>query len=242
MNNTTMSYTSWRQKTGMVGTILLAIGLAGCASQGDMTPDLANMNILRPSPDLPPQVVYRIDDHRYVSLENYDSCYGDHYYVDTRLGLHTKIWTDNLSEYRGRLVNADPTGMNIVIPSAPAITCRDKGCNVRLAYSTDAGRSFKYKQYMHSFYPTKDSENYSVLVAQDGFYVVKTHEYAKGKIDNRVTKFPLASGIDLEKPYPNGLHDEYLSNKPLPPLHTPSGQERLSCDATIRPSSLPQAK
>ncbi|WP_034291834.1 hypothetical protein [Herbaspirillum sp. RV1423] len=228
----------------IIGVALLTASMAGCVNNDINSRNQYNGSAPPPDYDVPAQVVYRIDDHRYISLENYDKCYGDNYYVDTKAKLRTKLWRGNLSRYKGRLSIDDPTGMNIVIPDAPAETCGDKGCNVYLAYSSDGGRTFKSKKYMQSPYPTKASENYSILVAQDGFYVVKTSEYAKGKFDNDVTKYPLAPGIEYDTVagLPKGYHIEYLSNKPLPPLRTPSGQDRFTCDASIRPSNLPIAK
>lgn len=51
--------------------------------------------------DAPPQVVYRIDDHRFLTLENYIACdkSGQIYYHDTKLGIKTRIDTVN-RDYR----------------------------------------------------------------------------------------------------------------------------------------------
>ncbi|EMB4323196.1 hypothetical protein RJ492_002721 [Pluralibacter gergoviae] len=45
----------------------------------------------------PPQIVYRIDDHRFLTLENYIACdkSGQIYYHDTLLGIKTRIDTVN---------------------------------------------------------------------------------------------------------------------------------------------------
>src|SRR5450830_1957742 len=241
----TMKANDMMNTVKIIGAALLAIGMTACA-QNDTIPTSPYGTILRPSPDMPPQVIYRIDDHRHISLENYDKCFGDNYYVDTKAGLHTRLEPGAFSDYKGRLIIDDASGMNIVVPQAPASTCGDRGCNVYLQYSTDGGRTFKSKKYMQSAYAPKDSENYSILVAKDGFYVVKTLEYAKGKFDNDITKYPLAPGIEYgtRKPYPEGISGDtfYTSNKPLPNLRTPSGQDRFTCDASIRPNNLPKTK
>ncbi|MBN4832543.1 T6SS immunity protein Tli3 family protein [Enterobacter hormaechei] len=51
--------------------------------------------------DAPPQVVYRIDDHRFLTLENYIACdkSGQIYYHDTKQGIKTRIDTVN-RDYR----------------------------------------------------------------------------------------------------------------------------------------------
>jgi len=228
----------------IIGAVLLALSTTACVNHDDYyRSDQYRKPAPPPTYDVPPQVIYRIDDHRYISLENYDLCDGDTYYNNTKENIRTKLGTGGIEYYRGRLVIDDPSGANVVIPSARPGPCGNRGCDSSLIYSTDGGRTFKGKVYMNGGTPSKASENYSILVAKDGFYVVETHEYAKGKFDNRVIKYPLYPGLDFDdrKPYPPGVHDEYLSNKPLPPLRTPSGQDRFTCDASIRPSHLPKA-
>lgn len=192
-----------------------------------------------PNCDVPPQVIYRIDDHRFISLENYDLCYGDNYYNDTRQQIRTKLSRGNeFLTFRGRYIVDDPTGMNVVIPTAPQASCGDRGCTVTLLYSTDAGRTFRGMKYMNSSRPSRDSENYTITVTKDAFYVVEKMQY-----DAYIRKYPLVKGINLSQPYPTGLHDEtsWASKKPLPAgLRTPSGQDRLTCDKSIRPKNLPK--
>ncbi|WP_034299801.1 hypothetical protein [Herbaspirillum sp. RV1423] len=225
----------------IMGAMLFSIGVAGCVTE---LPELAQRNYPPAKFDVPPQVLYKIDDNRFISLENYQQCFGDTYYIDKKLGIREELGRGGIERYRGRLIIDDPTGMNIVIPSAPPGSCGSRGCNASLIYSTDGGRTFKGMVYMNHPNPEKASENYSILVAKDGFYVVKTTEYGKGKIDNAVTKYPLAPGIEYGTVagLPKEYHIEYLSNKPLPPLRTPSGQDRFTCDASVRPSNLPKEK
>ncbi|WP_155835075.1 hypothetical protein [Herbaspirillum sp. RV1423] len=220
--------------------IMFAISVAGCAGNTISEQNIQTGAI--PQWDVPTQVIYRIDENRYISMENYDRCYGDSYYVDETAGIRTRLWRGNLSRYLGRLIIADPTGMNIVVPDAPAESCGDRGCNVYLSYSTDGGRTFKDMKYMQSSYPTKASENYSILVAKDGFYVAEKRSQTTDS--TYVIKYPLVPNIDLDNPYPEGVKGEgfALSKKSLPPLRTPSGQDRFTCDASIRPSNLPKEK
>src|SRR5947209_7083925 len=66
--------------------------------------------------DVPPKVVYRLDAQRYVTLENYKSCSkGDLYYNDTAKCIHSKV-SNRGASYLGRIINADPSGNNLVIP------------------------------------------------------------------------------------------------------------------------------
>jgi hypothetical protein len=221
----------------LVGLMILA-AISGCTTYEYKTwyPRATTV----PHYDVPPQVIYRIDDHRFVSLENYDLCYGDAYYNDTRQQIHYKLGRGSGFEtFRGRFIVDDPTGMNVVLPTAPAESCGSRGCQVSLVYSTDGGRTFRGKVYMNSFDPSEDSERYTIAVTKDGFYVVKQMQY-----DAYVIKYPLVKDINLSEPYPTGLHDErfWSSKKPtfLAGLRTPSGQEHFTCDKTIRPSNLGQ--
>ena len=54
-----------------------------------------------PNYDVPAQVIYRIDDHRFISLENYSDCnHGDTYYNDTKEGIR-RIWAQRHREFSG---------------------------------------------------------------------------------------------------------------------------------------------
>src|SRR5450830_1552508 len=238
-----MKATTMMNALKMIGVALLAVSVTACVNQEDYyRSDQYRKPAPPPTYDVPPQVIYRIDDHRYISLENYDHCNGQNYYVDTKAGLHTRLEPGAFSDYKGLLIIDDASGMNIVVPQAPASTCGDRGCNVYLQYSTDGGRTFKSKKYMQSAYAPKNSENYSILVAKDGFYVAEKRSQTNGA--TYVTKYPLVPNIDLDKPYPEGVRGEGFptSKKPLPNLRMPSGQDRFTCDASIRPSNLPKNK
>ena len=192
-----------------------------------------------PNYDVPAQVIYRIDDHRFISLENYSDCnHGDTYYNDTKEGIRKKLGRNGIENFQGRLINADPTGKNIVIPSSqpPERACSDRGCSVSLIYSTDSGRTFHGMVYMKTFEPFKNSTNYTIAANQDSLYVARESQY-----DTHVQKFPLAPSIDLNRPYPEGLHSDssWASKRKVMPsgLRAPSGQERFTCDASIRPKN-----
>lgn len=193
--------------------------------------------------DVPPQVIYRIDDNRFMSLEDYADChYGTTYFNDTRQGIRTKFGRGGgIPSYQGRLINADPTGRNIVIPSSfpPNGVCPDKGCNIAFIYSTDGGRSFSSGGYYmrNTWNPYKDSANYIVVATDDRIYIANK----RGSDDYYVVQYPLIPGIDLSKAYPPGIRGSTFSasNRPdyLKGLRTPSGQEYLSCDGSIRPAT-----
>ncbi|WP_213779763.1 hypothetical protein [Caballeronia sp. dw_276] len=235
------------KRIATVSLLIAVLALAGCQTDyEDMTADqraayshVGSTYSYKPDPNAPVQVTYRIDDHRFVSLENYDKCYGDNYYNDTRLGIHQKVWTGSPTDYRGRLVIDDPSGSNIVLPTSENTTCGERGCTNSLAYSTDRGRTFRWFDYLkYSSRPSEASEKYTFAVTKDALYIADKAQY-----NTHVTKLPLAFQIELNKPYPQGLHPDsaWATNKKLLPegLHTPSGQDRFTCDASIRSAGQP---
>ncbi|MGA7812768.1 T6SS immunity protein Tli3 family protein, partial [Caballeronia sp.] len=104
-----------------------------------------------------------------------DLCFGDNYYNDTRIGVHQKVWTGEPTDYRGRLVIDDPSGTNVVLPTARNSLCGDRGCKVPLYYSTDSGKTFKRMVYMNnSFDPSRDSEGYMIAATKDALYIARS--------------------------------------------------------------------
>ena len=187
--------------------------------------------------DSPPQVIYRIDDHRFVTLERYRDCHhGESFYNDTKAHIRIRIGNGRIENFQGRLINADPTGMNIVLPlSYPhPISCGDRGCTVPLWYSTDGGTTFHLLTYMpHSFKPFEDSKRYTIAATKDRVYIEKHRQY-----DSYVVSYPLIPGFvyDGKSDIPDSKHVEYDTTVP-PGLRTPSGQDRITCDASIKPTN-----
>jgi len=89
----------------------------------------------------------------------------------------------------------------------------------------------------HSFDPYKDSRRYTIVSAKNKLYVAEKW----GDDDAYVVEYPMIPGIDLEKPYPSGVTgDSFAASKRpgfLLGLRTPSGQDRISCDASIKPTN-----
>ncbi|MFP3565141.1 hypothetical protein [Paraburkholderia sp. SIMBA_030] len=215
----------------LVTALIAGIALPGC------TTDLSALSYEKaaeePHYDGPPKVIYRIDDHRFVSLENYDRCYGDTYYNNTRLGIRHKLARGGgIVTYSGRLIIDDPTEMNVVIPSAPGGGCSSRGCNASLVYSTDGGNTFHGMYYIEgSQAASKDSERYTIAVAKDALYVSKRASYTT---DTTTDRFPLVPGYVYDKGIglPAGKRIEFDVKFPSW-LKTPSGQDRFICDKSV---------
>ncbi len=185
--------------------------------------------------DAAPQI-YKIDDNCFVSLENYRDCnYGEDFYNDTRKGIRSALGRAKVGNYQGRIVNADTTGKNIVIPSAspPRFACSDRGCGMGLLYSTDSGRRFSGITYnQHSFNPFEDSKRYAVTVTSDAYYVEERHQRY-----TLTEKVPLVEGYSYgQGPFPGGRKIEY-GVAPPEGLRSPSGEDRITCNASVRPTN-----
>jgi hypothetical protein len=189
--------------------------------------------------DSPPQVIYRIDDHRFVTLERYRDCnHGDTYYNDTRAGIRKSLGRGSIENFQGRLINADPTGINLVFPSSgpPHMVCSDRGCNVPVLYSTDGGRTFHAISYMNSFDPFEDSKDYTIVATKDALYVAQKISETTGHV---VTDhYPLIPGFadNGRDALPGGARVSFNTTMPSG-LRTPFGRDHLTCDASIKPTN-----
>lgn len=224
---------------------VLAVLMSGCVAQQRQVFSLGDFLGAKVLPyDSPPQVIYRIDRHRFVTLENYRDCnYGQAYYNDTRAGIKTGLGRASIENYQGRLINADPIGKNMVFPSGapPHLGASDRGVDVGLLYSTDSGKTFAAFAYMkHSFDPFEDSRRYTVAVTRDKLFVARV-DYGNETGSAYVREYPLVPGVDLSKPYPPGIHGSTFSTSERPDylygVVTPSGQDRITCDTSIKPTN-----
>lgn len=210
-----------------------------------MLSDFMNAKVL--PYDSPSQVIYRIDDYRFVTLEHYRDCnHGETFYNDTRAGIRQQLGRGDMENYQGYLINADPTGRNLAFPAAapPHLATNDRGWAVELMYSTDGGKTFNSMDYMeHSFDPFEDSKDNVIAATRDKLFVAKKYQYRidRPDYDLMVNQYPLDPAVDLRKPYPTGFHSDgaWASKKKLMPngLRTPSGQDRLTCDPSIKPTN-----
>ncbi|MBC8747548.1 hypothetical protein OKW43_006929 [Paraburkholderia sp. WC7.3g] len=239
-------------------SMTLVLALSACQQQLTYDTEHSQQTIkTRQIPELhynvPPQVIYRIDDHRFVTLENYNHCLGYAWYSDTRTDVRTKIGLMWPTGFRGRLIIDDPSGMNVAIPRVSRNVCGDRGCIDYVAYSSDGGRSFnwtRYDNYHTSFDPVADSDKYVISVTKDAMYIT-TFTYKYRPLSERempVTSetHDLLNDPSITDRYPLALGYIYGRNPKLPEgiriqenvklpsgLRTPSGADRFTCDASI---------
>ena len=135
----------------------------------------------------PPQIIYRIDDNRYFTLENYTRCEdGQTFYNNKAKGIHVKIFEGSGYLYKGRLFWLSTRDDYLAFPAtentkhAPCMGS-DKGCMNAVIVTTDGGEKLNgvpYGGYTQD--PTGNTKDYDMLVTNNGFYLI----YYRGK--NRV--------------------------------------------------------
>jgi hypothetical protein len=119
--------------------------LAGCA--GLIPPEAAaGMNgtptRVKSTSDYPEHFVYRIDEHRYITIRGNNNCEGTIYYYDTRLKIRTAVAATGLTLGDGAFSGYYAIDSNyIAIPSIKF--SQTNGILLYVYYSSDDGRTFK---------------------------------------------------------------------------------------------------
>jgi hypothetical protein len=158
--------------------------IAGCASVASISTGTGAMPVHeRPTYNSPQQVVYRVDEHRYITLENYRDCRvgGIMKWNDDRKNLHAVIekyptWGSGIWQGKFKI---DPGDERIAIAT---FGCGDKNCHVWINFSNDGGLTwdaFSSESFSHSYYsPNRNSytrsdiEATEVRVTKDGYIYV----------------------------------------------------------------------
>ncbi|KNC05567.1 hypothetical protein AC790_21285 [Pantoea sp. RIT-PI-b] len=139
--------------------------------------------------DAPAQIIYRIDNNRYLTLENYISCDkgGQVYYNDTRRGIKTHLgWDVDLNDFSYRLGNSMAAYQGIIVNGAdngylafPGASTdqycgsgrSERGCPVFFFFSADYGKTFIYKIVAEDYSTPERFSQLKVVVANDGVYL-----------------------------------------------------------------------
>ncbi len=226
---------------GATGLILANVSLSGCAvtsgaafgaASGAMAARGMGNDFKYYLFDVPPQVVYRIDDHRFFTLENYKDC--DHggimYYNDTNKKIK-------------RYINGGSDSNSILEPNP---TLFWKGVFVYAA----SDNVIAYPVMRHSYnekrsnggvylYHSNNSTRKSIYISASSYrggdlyvYVDDHNVYLKGRP-------PYPKHFEAERfriPYA-GDRDYYDVEIPEN-IKTPSGVSRFTCDSTIKPINI----
>lgn len=188
--------------------------------------------------DVVPQVIYRLDDNRYVELSNYGGClpiYEDEkvvevWYHDRSRNIKTRLFS-KMRNYQGQVINADPSGKNLVFPvTADRTSCAEEKCGESVVYySTDYGRTFKPFSHFISGdapNPLTFSKEFTTVITDKELVVYVTH-------GNRYRFIKIALDKDHENEKPKDTHG-YEKTIPFYPVV----MDRYQCDASIKPKSV----
>lgn len=95
-----------------------------------------------PIASLPERFVYRIDDHRHITIKGNRNCEGLIYYYDTRLGVRTAVTTTGLTLGRGAFAGYYAADSEYVV--IPAIRFSNySGSLLYIYYSRDGGKNIQ---------------------------------------------------------------------------------------------------
>ncbi|MCR9003459.1 T6SS immunity protein Tli3 family protein [Rahnella perminowiae] len=141
-----------KKLTLLAGTLVFSLtGLNGCAVTPPPVQTSTQPKKLAVQPiHNPPQVIYRIDKNRYLTLEDYSNCDdGSIYYHNDNKKIKTKLWflSKGTMNYQGKFIWAAKNDDMLAIPlvSGDNDACGDslRGCAYSiLSASNDGGKNF----------------------------------------------------------------------------------------------------
>ncbi|MBU9823781.1 T6SS immunity protein Tli3 family protein [Rahnella perminowiae] len=186
----------------------------------------------------PPQVIYRIDKNRYLTLEDYSNCDdGSIYYHNDNKKIKTKLWflSRGTMNYKGKFIWAAKNDDMLAIPlvSGDNDACGDslRGCAYSiLSASNDGGKNFSDIKF--GAINSSSSKNYTIVLTDDAIYFKSnlypsTDKYAinsngefynvrQAWIQDEFYKGMIKLGVPedvLDKTNPMGYYDRALINK-----------------------------
>jgi len=230
---------------GMLGIMLSCFSLSGCivtsgaafgAASGAMEAKGVGNDFKYYLFDVPPQVIYRIDDHRFFTLENYKDC--DHggsvYYHDTNKNIKeyinggsdsNSILTANpMMSWKGQFVYAASDNVVAFMSRYPLMSDRDTHSGVFLTYKING----KYGEIKVAG-DTDPGFRTILVVTDDNLYIKSrgslnlSYSLPAKKINSMGTSMDQPRSAEGEK-WPNN--------------YTLSGAIRFTCDITIRPTNV----
>jgi hypothetical protein len=177
-----------KKLTLLAGTLIFSLtSLNGCAVTPPPVQTSTQPEKLAVQPiHNPAQVIYRIDENRYLTLEDYSNCDdGSIYYHNDNKKIKTKLWflSKGTMNYKGKFIWAAKNDDMLAIPlvSGDNAPCGDplRGCAYSiLSASHDGGKNFSDITFDAS--NSSGSKEYTIVVTDDAIYI-KSDRYPADK-------------------------------------------------------------
>ena len=191
----------------------------------------------------PPQIIYRIDDNRYFTLENYTRCEdGQTFYNNKKKGIHVKVLDGSGYLFKGRLFWLSTRDDYLAFPATinthyAACMGSDKGCMNAVIVTVDGGKTLKGVEYgNYTQDPTDDTEDYDMLVTNEGFYMIEftgKERFAEGAVTWKWTFDPDPEATE-KFGYPGATGPKFQRELPMNDISNVS-QVRMQCNRNLEP-------
>ncbi|HAU4330801.1 hypothetical protein P2H57_03925 [Citrobacter freundii] len=186
--------------------------------------------------DVPPQVIYRIDDHRFFTLENYKDC--DHgglaYYNDTKNKIKKYVGggsdsnailsANPLMSWKGEFIYAASEDVIAYIERFPRMSDRDTHSGVFLTY--EIGGEYGMVNVGGDY---ESGLKKTILVMNSALYLKSPGA------QNLLYTLPVKSmnSFNISEDYPESAEGDLW-----PHIQTPSGTTHFTCNNMLKPSSV----
>ena len=240
-------------------TAILLFTLSGCVSEGaafglgagSLHETVTTEKDKNAPPPVygPPQIIYRIDDNRYFTLENYTRCEdGQTFYNNKKKGIHVKILDGSGYLFKGRLFWLSTRDDYLAFPATinthyAACMGSDKGCMNAVIVTVDSGKTLNGVEYgNYTQDPTGDTADYDMLVTNEGFYMINYWDGNRTPTNGSVDrwKFHPDEKAAKERGYPGVSGPVYQREFEMDVSHVI--QEKLVCDRAMEPVQPSGAK
>ncbi|MBU9842825.1 T6SS immunity protein Tli3 family protein (plasmid) [Rahnella aceris] len=174
----------------------------------------------------PPQVIYRIDKNRYLTLEDYSNCDdGSIYYRNDSKKIKTKLWflSKGTMNYKGKFIWAAKNDDMLAIPlvSGDNAPCGDplRGCAYSiLSASNDGGKTFNDIKFRAT--DSSASKDYTIVISDNAIYIKSINYNADKYVRNNEGAFIQPRELSInnifyKKLLAMGIPDDALDKKNL---------------------------
>ncbi|MBG3131806.1 hypothetical protein I4674_18715 [Proteus mirabilis] len=191
----------------------------------------------------PPVVIYRIDDHRFFTLEEFnEKREGYTFYNNTQTQAHFKVYNSSACNFHGRLIWAATQDDYIAFPATSSnwYGCagrRDSCQSSILLYFKGELVPLIAPMGSKTLNPVNEARKFTLVVTDTHYYIGRSHSSSP-------QEDPLTNLYWKKEPYPTLEEVKHRTWKPHtleapnPEIKTPSGQTQFDCsDPSISPMS-----